>query len=165
MKTVRIQEKRKKERKKERESENTADKEEDPADSDEENVEENEQNDDTDKSEASAEDALKELSYKIFAAQREEDYDFLEDKLSKGASLDKGSNTFTFDNVDYPHEMEFVQTEEDNIEYRYIHEVDADTIIVGFGIVDKKTELSFTIDFEYIKENGEWKMNDMDKNA
>lgn len=106
-----------------------------------------------------------ELGYDIFKAQEEEDYAYLNAIFAEGASLDKESNTFYFEDVTYPHEQEFIQVKQSDIEYRYIHEEDAETMIVGFAVVDYEAEFSFTIDFEFVQENGEWKMKDMDMNA
>jgi hypothetical protein len=105
------------------------------------------------------------MAYDIFIAQKKEDYEYLESILAEGATLDKDINTFSFENISYPHEQEFVQTEPDHIEFRYTHEEEDGTVIVGFGVIDYETESSFTIDFQFVSENGEWKMKDMDKNA
>ena len=107
------------------------------------------------------EDQLRELGFQILQAQNDEDYEYLESKLAKGASLDEGTNTFKFET----HDMEFVQEDKDNLEYRFIHEDDNDVIIVGFAVVDYETESSYTIDFQFVEDSGEWKMKDMDKNA
>src|SRR5690625_3204851 len=115
--------------------------------------------------EKSTEDQLVDLTYNIFAAQRNLDYDYLESVLSEGSTLDKDKKMFTFNNVKYPHEQELLdEVQEDHLEYRYINDENEDYIIVGFAAIDYENESSFTIDFQYIKENGEWKMNDMDVN-
>lgn len=113
---------------------------------------------------ASVEDQLKDLSFKIFEAQREENYDFLESFIAEGVSMDEDANMFHFEG-EYEHDMEFVQEPADNLEYRYVHESDGDTVYVGYGVIDNETESSYTIDFEFIQLEGEWKMKDMDKNA
>ncbi len=105
------------------------------------------------------------LAYDIFDAQNDNDYDFLQSVISKGTKLDKKNNKFNFENVTYPHEQEFL-TDDDlgELELRYTHEENADSVIVGFGAIDYENESSFVIDFEFIKEDGKWKMNDMDIN-
>ena len=105
------------------------------------------------------------LSYDIMKAQDKQDYDFLQSILSSGTKLNKKNNKLKFENVTYPHEQKFL-TEKDigELEFRYTHETDNDSVIVGFGAINYETESSFTIDFEYIRENGNWKMNDMDLN-
>jgi len=117
-----------------------------------------------DKEEKTTEEILVDLTYDVFTAQREKDYAFLESIISKRTSLDKDKDIFSFENVTYPHKQELLTIPEDDLEYRYPHEVDAETMIIGFAAIDYENESSFTIDFEYIKENGEWKMNDMDIN-
>ena len=105
------------------------------------------------------------LAKKIFDAQNDHDYDFLQSVISKGTKLDKENNKFVFENVTYPHEQEFLT--DDNLgelEFRYTHEDSADSVIVGFGAIDYENESSFVVDFEFIKEDGKWKMNDMDIN-
>src|SRR5690625_974480 len=115
--------------------------------------------------EKSKEEQLIDVTYDIFAAQRNLDYDYLESILSEGTTLDRDKNIFNFNNVKYPHEQELLdEVEEEHLEYRYIHEESNDSIIVGFAAIDYDTESSFTIDFQYIKENSQWKMNDMDLN-
>lgn len=105
------------------------------------------------------------LAYDIFDAQNDNDYDFLQSVISKGTKLDKKNNKFNFENVTYPHEQEFL-TDDDlgELELRYTHEENADSVIVGFGAIDYENKSSFVIDFEFIKEDGKWKMNDMDIN-
>src|SRR5699024_8884027 len=66
------------------------------------------------------EEKLKELSLKIFAAQRDEDYDYLESILTDAGSIDKDGNVFHFEG-EYEHDIDFVQEPEDNLEYRYVH--------------------------------------------
>gem|GEM_PF-2966905 len=135
---------------------------------DSEAVDENEEDNnssDNKGNEKSTEDQLVDLTYNIFAAQRNLDYDYLESVLSEGSTLDKDKKMFTFNNVKYPHEQELLdEVQEDHLEYRYINDENEDYIIVGFAAIDYENESSFTIDFQYIKENGEWKMNDMDVN-
>src|SRR5690625_808551 len=138
------------------------------ANQDSEAVDENEEDNnssDNKGNEKSTEDQLVDLTYNIFAAQRNLDYDYLESVLSEGSTLDKDKKMFTFNNVKYPHEQELLdEVQEDHLEYRYINDENEDYIIVGFAAIDYENESSFTIDFQYIKENGEWKMNDMDVN-
>lgn len=112
----------------------------------------------------SVEEQLRELSLKIFAAQRDEDYDYLESILTDAGSIDEDGNVFHFEG-EYEHDIDFVQEPEDNLEYRYVHESDDHTVFVGYGITDYETESSYTIDFEFVQLDGEWKMQSMDKNA
>jgi len=129
------------------------------------NEEDKKSSDNNKGNEKSIEDQLVDLTYDIFAAQRNLDYDYLESVLSEGSTLDKDKKMFTFNNVKYPHEQELLdEIQEDHLEYRYINDENEDYIIVGFAAIDYENESSFTIDFQYIKENGEWKMNDMDVN-
>jgi len=151
----------------------------------EENQDESEEASDTTESEAGEEDSksdeetvkgddpevaddqemLMDLGYEILHAQNNEDYEFLESILAEGASMDEETNTFTFENISAPHDLEFVQANDSEIEYRYMEEIDSETMIVGFAVVDYEAESSFTIDFEFVQENDVWKMNDMEKNA
>ena len=105
------------------------------------------------------------LAYQIFDAQTEKNYEFLESIISKGTKIDKDNDTFYFENVTYPHEQPFL-TEEDlgDIELRYTHENNKNSVIVGFGIINYETEYSYVVDFEFVNENGNWKMNDMELN-
>lgn len=105
------------------------------------------------------------LAYEVFDAQFNKDYEFLESVISEGTKLDKKNNTFKFENVTYPHEQPLL-TEKDvgELEFRFTHEESEDSIIIGFGAINYETESSFTIDVEFIKEDGNWKMNDMDIN-
>jgi len=114
--------------------------------------------------EMSVEEHLKELGFSIFNAQHEENYEFLESILSEGSTLNKKKNSFTFDDVTYPHEQEFIQADPNDLEFRYTNEGDDESWIVGFAVVDYETESSFTIDFQFVHEDGDWKMNDMDIN-
>lgn len=108
---------------------------------------------------------LVDVTYDIFAAQNELDYDFLNSILSKGSKLDKENNTFSFENVTYPHEQEFL-TEKNarDLEFRYTHENDDGSVIVGLAAMNHEEGYSYVIDFTYIQEDGKWKMNDMDIN-
>ncbi|MEJ8778352.1 hypothetical protein [Pseudogracilibacillus sp. ICA-222130] len=116
----------------------------------------NEANDDT-------EEELIALGEKIFQAQFDEDIDFLTSILSSGTKIK--DNTFSFENVTYPHEQDFFTEETaSDIEFRYTHENDETSYIVGFAAQDEVNEYSFVIDFEFIQEDGKWKMNDMDIN-
>lgn len=105
------------------------------------------------------------LAYDIFDAQHKKDYAFLESVASKGTKVDRKQNKFIFENVTYPFEMEFF-TKEDlgNLEFRYTHEDDDGTVFVGFGAIHSGDQSSFVIDFEFIEENGTWKMKSMDIN-
>lgn len=108
---------------------------------------------------------LIDMANKIFTAQKKQDFDYLESIRSSGTKIDKKNAAFTFNNVTYPHEQPFLTEEElGEIEYRFTHETDDGSVIVGFGIINYETESSFTVDFEFVKENGSWKMNDMDLN-
>lgn len=108
---------------------------------------------------------LIDLAYQIFDAQREQNYTFLESIISKGTKLDKENNMFYFENVTYPHEQPFLTKEDQGkIEFRYTHENNKDSVIVGFGLINYEAELSYVVDFEFVNENGTWKMNDMDMN-
>jgi len=131
-------------------------------------VEQEEDNTTIEKNEGDDEDKHQEqvdLAYEIFDAQEKQDYDFLESVLSQGSTLDKKTNMFSFENVTYPHEQEFLTAEDiGELEFRYTHKEDEDSIIVGFGAINYETESSFVIDFEFVNENGTWKMNDMDIN-
>ncbi|MEI3613405.1 lipoprotein [Pseudogracilibacillus sp. SO30301A] len=119
----------------------------------------------TDENEKDKHQEIVDLAYDIFDAQNDNDYDFLQSVISKGTKLDKKNTIFIFENVTYPHEQEFL-TDDDlgELELRYTHEENADSVIVGFGAIDYENESSFVIDFEFIKEDGKWKMNDMDIN-
>lgn len=131
---------------------------------DEEVSDENETEEES-KSEVTEIDDLVDLTFAIFEAQNNEDYDFLASILSSGASMDEDTNVFTFDDVTYPHEQEFI-TEENggDLEYRYTDDENENSVIVGFAAVDYENEYSFVIDFEFVKEDGSFKMNDMDIN-
>lgn len=108
---------------------------------------------------------LIDLAYQIFDAQREQNYTFLESIISKGTKLDKENDMFYFENVTYPHEQPFLTKEDQGkIEFRYTHENNKDSVIVGFGLINYEAELSYVVDFEFVNENGTWKMNDMDMN-
>lgn|SRR5690625_1072938 len=117
------------------------------------------------KSEKNDEQQLIDMANKIFTAQKKKDFDYLESVRSSGTKIDRKNALFSFNNVTYPHEQPFL-TEDDlgEIEHRFVHETDEGSIIVGFGIINYETESSFTVDFEFVKENGSWKMNDMDLN-
>lgn len=108
---------------------------------------------------------LIDLAYQVFDAQREQNYTFLESIISKGTKLDKENDMFYFENVTYPHEQPFLTKEDQGkIEFRYTHENNKDSVIVGFGLINYEAELSYVVDFEFVNENGTWKMNDMDMN-
>lgn len=110
-------------------------------------------------------DSLIDLGFEIFDAQVDEDYDYLESAISKGSSIDKANNTFQFDNVTHPHEYKFI-TEEDRrfLSERYVNGDDEKGVIVGYEVTDYETESSYVIDTEFIKEDGKWKLNDIDVN-
>ncbi len=104
-----------------------------------------------------------EFGFDIFEAQANEDYDFIESVLSKGSSVDRENNIIRFENVTYPHDYEFISKRDfKNLSQRYIQ--DEDSIIVGFDVTDYENESSYIIDTEFIQEDGEWKLNDMDVN-
>src|SRR5690625_798126 len=128
-------------------------------------VENNGENDNNTSEAGSTEDILAEKVYKILEAQREYDYDYLTSVLSEGSELDQENNTFTFNNVAYPHDQEFLdEVVEDDLEFRYTHEEEDGIIIVGFAAIDYENESSFVIDFEFVLDGNEWMMNDMDVN-
>lgn len=108
---------------------------------------------------------LIDLAHDIFQAQKERDFDYLQSIISSGTKIDRDEAMFSFENVTYPHEQPFL-TEDDlgEIEFRFIHETDEKSMIVGFGVINYETEFSYTVDFEFVQENDEWKMNDMDLN-
>lgn len=110
-------------------------------------------------------DDLVDLTFSILKAQNENDYAFLESILSNGSELNSKTNTFIFTNVTYPHEQEF-RTEENaaDLEHRYVHAEDKQSVIVGFAAADYENEYNYVIDFEFILEDGSYKMNDMDIN-
>lgn len=110
-------------------------------------------------------DDLVDLTFSILKAQNENDYAFLESILSNGSELNKKKNTLSFTNVTYPHEQEF-RTEENaaDLEHRYVHAEDKESVIVGFAAADYENEYNYVIDFEFILEDGSYKMNDMDIN-
>src|SRR5690625_850114 len=72
-------------------------------------VENNGENDNNTSEAGSTEDILTEKVYKILEAQREYDYDYLTSVLSDGSELNQENNTFTFNNVAYPHDQEFLE--------------------------------------------------------
>lgn len=105
------------------------------------------------------------LAYDIFAAQDRKDYDFLKSVAAKGTTVHTGKDKFSFENVTYPFEMEFF-TKEDlaTLELRYTHEED-NIVHVGFGAINYEEESSFVVEFEFVKEDGAWKLLSMDINA
>ncbi len=105
------------------------------------------------------------LAYLAFDAQAEEDYDYLESILSEGSTLNKENNTIQFDNVTYPHEYEFLSKKDrDFLSERYVQIKGDSKVLLGFEVTDYSDESSYVIDVVYLKENGEWKLNDMDIN-
>src|SRR5699024_11230292 len=98
------------------------------------------------------------LAYDIFAAQDRKDYGFLESVAAKGTTIDRENNQFSFENVTYPFEMNFF-TKEDlgTLELRYTHE-EKGVVHVGFGAINYKEESSFVVEFEFVKEDGAWKL-------
>lgn len=110
-------------------------------------------------------DIIIDLGFDIFEAQVEEDYEFLESVLSEGSSLNKEDHTFQFDNVTYPHEFEFI-SEKDNkyLSELYVNGDEKEGVTAGYEVTDFTTESSYVIDTEFIKEDGEWKINDIDLN-
>lgn len=110
-------------------------------------------------------DELIDLAMEIFKAQEEKDYAFLESILSSGAELDKTTNMFMFNDIIYPHEQEFLtEKKAADIEHRYIHDEEIKSVIVGFAATDYENEYNYVIDFEFVLEDGSYKMNDMDIN-
>ena len=135
--------------------------------------EENEENDDSDDASDSEDednedfsyDTLIELGFDIFEAQVEEEYDFLESVLSEGSSVNKDNNTLQFDNVTYPHEYEFISEEDYQVlSERYVNGNEKEGVTIGYDVTDFETESSYVIDTEFIKEDGKWKINDIDVN-
>lgn len=110
-------------------------------------------------------DELVDLTFAIFKAQNEKDYAFLESIISKDTKLNKKTNTFTFTNASYTHEQEF-RTDKNaaDLEHRYTNDEDKNSVIVGFAAADYENEYNYVIDFEFILEDGSYKMNDMDIN-
>ena len=105
------------------------------------------------------------FGFELFDAQVDEDYDYLESVLSKGSSLDRENHTIQFDNVTSPHEYEFIsKADRDNLDERYIQEEDDGSVIIGFEVIDYMNESSYIIDVQFIQEDDEWKVNDMDIN-
>jgi len=105
------------------------------------------------------------FGFEVFDAQINEDYDYLESVLSKGSSIDREKHTIQFDQAASPHSFEFI-TKEDraNTGERYIQDEDDGSVIVGYEVIDYANESSYIIDVQFIKEDGEWKVNDMDVN-
>lgn len=105
------------------------------------------------------------LSWEIFKAMDEGNSDFLTAILSTGSKVHPAEKMFTFENVLYPHEQDFITSKNgEDLEYRYTNAEDPDAVIIGFAAVDYENEYSYVIDIEFIKEDGVWKMNDMDIN-
>lgn len=129
--------------------------------------EDEEQSDDenTEKEGAEDEEDMIDLAFLAFDAQAEEDYDYLESILSEGSTLNKENNTIQFDNVTYPHEYEFLSKKDrEFLTERYVQMKEEDRVLLGFEVTDYYDESSYVIDVVYLKENGEWKLNDMDIN-
>lgn len=106
------------------------------------------------------------LAYDIFEAQDRKDYDFLESVAAEGTTIDRNKNEFSFENVTYPFDMNFFTKEElGELELRYTHEAGDGTVTVGFGAINYEEESSIAIDFEFVQEDGQWKMQSMDINA
>lgn len=127
-----------------------------------------EQDDGSDEDETEKVDPEKDIvafGFAVFDAQINEDYDYLESVLSKGSSIDRENHTIQFDQAASPHQFEFI-TEEDraNTGERYIQDEDDGSVIVGYEVIDYANESSYIIDVQFIKEDGEWKVNDMDVN-
>lgn len=106
---------------------------------------------------------LKEKTYNFFVAQRENDVEKMKSYLANTASYDEKEDIFYFDDITYPHEMERFEIADQDLDYRYTQE-EADYVIVGFASVNYEEEYSFVIDFTWILENDEWKIQDMDVN-
>src|SRR5690625_1850637 len=155
---------------KETESSDDESEEEEASEEDEETDDSAEESDDNDEATDSDEedfsyDTLIELGFDIFEAQVEEDYDFLESVLSEGSSVNKDDNTLQFDNVTYPHEYEFISKEDYQVlSERYVNGNEKEGVTIGYDVTDFETESSYVIDTEFIKEDGEWKINDIDVN-
>lgn len=99
----------------------------------------------------------------IMKAQFDKDTDYLKSVISKGTKIE--GNSFSFNNVTYPHQQDFFTKETaSELSFRYPHKNSEESYIIGYAAVDKVNDYSFVIDFEFILENGEWKMNDMDVN-
>ncbi len=133
---------------------------------DEKSDEETDENPSEESSEAGdAENDILGFGFELFDAQVDEDYDYLESVLSKGSSLDRENHTIQFDNVTSPHEYEFIsKADRDNLDERYIQEEDDGSVIIGFEVIDYMNESSYIIDVQFIQEDDEWKVNDMDIN-
>lgn len=128
--------------------------------------EDEEQSDDENAEKAKDEEDMIDLAFLAFDAQAEEDYEYLESILSEGSTLNKENNTIKFDNVTYPHEYEFLSKKDrDFLTERYVQmKEEEDRVLLGFEVTDYYDESSYVIDVVYVKENGEWKLNDMDIN-
>lgn len=119
----------------------------------------------TEKKSDSQHQSVIDLAHQIFEAQKEQNYSFLESHISKGTKVDRNNNILIFEDVTYPHEQDFL-TEADlgEIEFRFTHENDNGSVIVGFALVNYEEEMSYVVEFEFVQEDGNWKMNDMDLN-
>ena len=147
------------------ENEETDDSEDESDDNDEATESDSEDEDKDEDKEDFSYDTLIELGFDIFEAQTEEDYDFLESVLSEGSSVNKDNNTLQFDNVTYPHEYEFISKEDYQVlSERYVNGNEKEGVTIGYDVTDFETESSYVIDTEFIKEDGEWKINDIDVN-
>lgn len=103
------------------------------------------------------------MAEKIMQAQFDKDVSYLKSVISKGTKIE--GETFSFNNVTYPHKQEFFTKETaSDLSFRYPHKNNEESYIIGFAAIDEVNEHSFVIDFEFVLENGEWKMNDMDVN-
>lgn len=138
------------------------------SDAESEATEDEKSDEETDEKPSEAGDAEKDIlgfGFELFDAQVDEDYDYLESVLSKGSSLDREHHTIQFDNVTSPHAYEFISKEDrDNLDERYIQEEDDGSVIIGFEVIDYMNESSYIIDVQFIQEDDEWKVNDMDIN-
>jgi len=103
------------------------------------------------------------MAEKVMEAQFNKDTDYLKSVISKGTKIEGAS--FSFNDVTYPHKQEFFTKETaSELSFRYPHKNSEESYIIGYAAIDKVNDYSFVIDFEFVLEDGEWKMNDMDVN-
>lgn len=99
----------------------------------------------------------------IMKAQFNKDVGYLESIISKGTKME--GNSFVFNNVTYPHKQDFFTEETaSELSFRYPHKNSEESYVIGYAAKDKVNDYSFVIDFEFVLEDGKWKMNDMDVN-
>src|SRR5699024_3379917 len=110
-------------------------------------------------------DTLIELGFYILVAQVVEEYDYLESLLSEGSRVYIDNNTLQFDNITYLHEYECISEEDYQVlSERYVNGNEKEGVTIGYDVTDFETESSYVIDTEFIKEDGKWKINDIDVN-